>query len=143
MTIETQEGPGTPSPLSVDGFTGQIATRGTPAIPEGPRIAALGRTKVQQCTVCGEVFTSTTAGDKHRAIESHYDLIRIDGRLARVDREGGEPVVPAGGILVSVGNQRRRCLTPDEMRDRGMVINAKGRWGFPGREWQPRLEVSP
>lgn len=144
MTIETQEGPRTRTPRRSDGMAAVGASPTPPRaqhVPAGPHLG-LG-TKVQRCTVCEEVFTSPKSGDKHRVIAGHYDLIRIDGKLVRVGRESGEPVVPDGGVLVSQGNQIRRCLTPDEMRARGLVLNGQGRWSTPGGEWQPRLEVTP
>lgn len=94
MTIETQEGPRTRTPRRSDGMAAVGASPTPPRaqhVPAGPHLG-LG-TKVQRCTVCEEVFTSPKSGDKHRVIAGHYDLIRIDGKLVRVGRESGEPVV--------------------------------------------------
>lgn len=52
------------------------------------------------CRPCGQTFTSTTAGDLHRV----------------------------GDHAVSVGPNRRRCLTVEEMEARGMVRNQRGHW---------------
>lgn len=56
--------------------------------------------RMEHCTACHETFSGTTAGDKHRVGEHH----------------------------IWVGQSRRRCLTPDEMRDKGMAQNARGVW---------------
>lgn len=56
--------------------------------------------KLEHCPVCHETFTCTAAGDMHR-----------------VGRHG-----------VTAGPDRRRCLTPEEMLDKGMTRNTHGRW---------------
>lgn len=56
--------------------------------------------RVEHCPACHETFTSTSSGDRHRV----------------------------GDHAVSVGLDRRRCLTADEMRARGMVPNSRGQW---------------
>lgn len=91
------------------------------------------RGKQQQCPVCREVFTGPTAADAHRIVADTYDLIRVDGRLVRTELkldEKGRRLVPAGGSLVSVGNQLRRCLTRDELAAKGLVLDDRGRWRF-------------
>jgi hypothetical protein len=57
--------------------------------------------KGQHCKSCHATFTGTDAGDRHRT----------------------------GHHAVTEGPERRRCLTPDEMRDKGLSQNAKGLWG--------------
>lgn len=61
--------------------------------------AITGR-KLEHCPVCHKTFTCTTAGDMHCA-----------GRHGVTD-----------------GPRRRRCLTPDEMLDKGMTQNCRGHW---------------
>jgi len=58
--------------------------------------------KIEHCVAanCHQSFASTTAGEKHRV----------------------------GKHDVTEGPDRRRCLTPDEMLARGMVLNAVGLW---------------
>lgn len=56
--------------------------------------------KAEHCPECHETSTRTKAGDKHRV---------------------GQPGV-------SEGPDRRRCLTPDEMRAKGMKSNKQGYW---------------
>lgn len=56
--------------------------------------------RIEHCTACHETFTGTTSGDRHRV----------------------------GDHAIYVGPKRRRCLTPDEMRDKGMAQNARGQW---------------
>jgi gp42 len=56
--------------------------------------------KLEHCPLCHETFTCTAAGDMHR-----------------VGRHG-----------VTAGPSRRRCLTPEEMLDKGMTRNTRGRW---------------
>lgn len=53
-------------------------------------------TDICKCSVCGLLFNSTSAFDKHR-VGSHMP-------------------------------DERRCLSVTEMREKGMEINAKGRW---------------
>lgn len=59
-----------------------------------------GGLRAEHCTVCHETFSGTTAGDRHRT----------------------------GDHAVFVGPDRRRCLTADEMRDKGLEQNTKGIW---------------
>ena len=54
--------------------------------------------KLEHCPSCHETFTCTAAGDMHRA-----------GRHGSTD----DP---------------RRCLSPEEMLDKGMTRNSNGRW---------------
>lgn len=63
-----------------------------------------GGHRTEHCTVCHETFTGPTAGNKHRI----------------------------GDHGVWDGPDRRRCLSPGEMTDRGMTMNAKGLWAMPG-----------
>lgn len=55
---------------------------------------------VQHCVACHQSFNSTTAGDMHRV----------------------------GDHGTRQGPNRRRCLTPDEMRHNGMTQNPQGAW---------------
>ena len=56
--------------------------------------------RIEHCTECHQTFTGTTAGDRHRV----------------------------GDHAVSIGSDRRRCLSADEMRGKGMEQNARGQW---------------
>lgn len=58
--------------------------------------------RIEHCKApgCHQSFTGTTAGDMHRT----------------------------GDHAVSVGPNRRRCLTAEEMEARGMARNSKGHW---------------
>lgn len=58
--------------------------------------------RAEHCESCGEVFSGSTAGDKHRV----------------------------GDHAVFTGPTRRRCLTADEMLAKGMtyLTNAHGTW---------------
>lgn len=69
--------------------------------------------KLEHCACCHETFTCTTAGDMHR--------------VGRHD--------------VTNGPGRRRCLTPDEMLDKGMTKNVRGHWTTGGR--RPPLRDEP
>lgn len=62
--------------------------------------AEWGGMRTSHCTVCHQTFNSDSAGDMHRVGEHH----------------------------LSTGPKRRRCLTIEEMLDRGMVLNSRGRW---------------
>lgn len=64
--------------------------------------------KLEHCPACHKTFTCTAAGDMHRV----------------------------GGHGVTDGPDRRRCLTPEEMLDKGMTHNTRGRWSTGGR-WKP------
>ena len=64
-------------------------------------------TKLEHCPVCHETFTCTAAGDMHRV-----------GDHGAID-----------------GPNKRRCLTPEEMLDKGMTRNTRGRWTTGGR-WE-------
>ena len=72
---------------------------------------------MEHCCPCGETFSGTTAGDLHRT----------------------------GDHAVSVGPDRRRCLSVDEMLEKGMTyrVNAHGtriwsRGGAGYKDKQPR-----
>ena len=56
--------------------------------------------RIEHCTACHETFTGTASGDRHRV----------------------------GQHDVSTGPDRRRCLTAEEMREKGMEQNARGQW---------------
>ena len=56
--------------------------------------------RIEHCKACHETFTGTSAGDMHRT----------------------------GKHGLREGSDRRRCLTPDEMREKGMTQNARGQW---------------
>lgn len=60
--------------------------------------------RIEHCPACHETFTGTRAGDKHRT----------------------------GDHAVFVGPERRRCLSPAEMTERGMVRNDRGVWTLGG-----------
>ena len=62
--------------------------------------AILNGLKAEHCAACHETFTGTRPGDMHR-----------------VGRHG-----------VTEGPDRRRCLTPDEMRAKGMTQDKRGYW---------------
>ena len=68
-----------------------------------PTCHTCGRTdgnRTQHCVSCHQSFNSTTAGDTHRV----------------------------GDHGTRQGPNRRRCLTPDEMRHKGMTQNPQGVW---------------
>lgn len=60
--------------------------------------------RIEHCPSCHETFTGTSAGDRHRT----------------------------GDHALSTGPDRRRCLSADEMRERGMRQNERGQWGNGG-----------
>ena len=60
--------------------------------------------RMEHCVECHQTFSGTTAGDKHRTGKHH----------------------------LSTGPDRRRCLSTDEMAEKGMTQNARGVWGSGG-----------
>jgi hypothetical protein len=68
------------------------------------------------CTICGLDFGGIRAFDLHRIGKHEY--------LHSTDHPDG-----------------RRCLTEAEMLERGMYVNANGRWSQPGRSFAERLEA--
>lgn len=56
--------------------------------------------RMEHCPECHETFSGTSSGDRHRV----------------------------GDHAVSVGPDRRRCLTADEMVGKGLVRNERGIW---------------
>lgn len=56
--------------------------------------------RIEHCAACHQTFTGTSSGDRHRT----------------------------GDHAISLGPKRRRCLTPEEMRAKGMTQNARGQW---------------
>lgn len=56
--------------------------------------------RIEHCTVCHQTFTGATSGDMHRT----------------------------GDHAINEGPDRRRCLTVDEMVEKGMAQNDRGVW---------------
>jgi hypothetical protein len=56
--------------------------------------------RIEHCTVCHETFTGATSGDMHRV----------------------------GDHAVFEGPDRRRCLSVEEMTEKGMTRNGRGQW---------------
>ena len=65
--------------------------------------------RIEHCPSCHQTFTGSTAGDMHRV----------------------------GDHAVFEGPDRRRCLTADEMTEKGMTQNDRGVWttGRNNDEW--------
>lgn len=76
-----------------------------------------GGQRTEHCMACHQTFTNTGSGDKHRV----------------------------GEHGVTEGPDRRRCLTPDEMREKGMRQNQHSYWtrGDEGRPFPTRPRVAP
>lgn len=88
-------------------------------------------TRMQRCPVCDETFSSEHIADRHRYIASTYDAFRRDGSLA------------------SVGNERRACLTPEQMLARRTKagepvfrLDERGVW-HSGRRREMPQEAAP
>lgn len=64
--------------------------------------------RIEHCASCHETFTGTSAGDKHRV----------------------------GDHAISVGPNRRRCLTVAEMAKKGLWRTSRGYWAA-GRPFTP------
>lgn len=71
--------------------------------------------RIEHCTECHETFTGTSSGDRHRV----------------------------GDHATFTGPDRRRCLTPDEMRDKGMAQNARGQWTNGGTSPWAKRDAEP
>lgn len=56
--------------------------------------------RIEHCPSCCQTFTGTTAGDMHRT----------------------------GDHAVTKGPDRRRCLSVEEMTEKGMARNDRGQW---------------
>ncbi len=69
--------------------------------------------RAEHCAACCQTFSGTTAGDAHRV----------------------------GKHDVFTGPDRRRCLTTDEMTERGMVRNKRGLWSMGGTS--PWADTTP
>lgn len=81
--------------------------------------------KYETCPGCGEMFSTTANGDKHRKILYRYMLVRTGGgSLLRIVEPN--PVPPNCKVL-SRGNQFRGCVDPASV---GLVRN-KGVWRMP------------
>ena len=82
--------------------------------------------RVEHCTSCHQSFTGTRSGDKHTTVAERYSIIRLaNGKLEHVPDDSE---LPAGANLQSVGNAKIRCLTPEEMLEKGMIQNSYGLW---------------
>jgi hypothetical protein len=65
--------------------------------------------RMQHCPVCCETFSGEQAGDRHRI---------------------GDHALPKGTPGA------RRCMTPEEMRKAGLILDSRGIWA--GAEYVPR-----
>ena len=83
--------------------------------------------RIERCRLCGERFSTTTAGDMHRAISGTYNLIRRKGSTVVERIASGEPV-PTGARVLSRGNQIRRCRGVVELIYLGMRQTVRGVW---------------
>lgn len=83
-------------------------------------------TRVEHCASCHQSFTGTRAGDKHTTVVSKYSVIRHPG--GKLERVPDDSSLPVGAKLLSIGNSVIRCLTPEEMLEKGMVRNSYGLW---------------
>lgn len=65
--------------------------------------------RIEHCPSCHATFTGSTSGDMHRT----------------------------GDHAINEGPDRRRCLTADEMTEKGMTQNGRGQWtsGKSDRAW--------
>lgn len=68
------------------------------------------------CSGCNQTFTGDRPFEMHRVGEHGIPVSRVPHTKKDTD---GKP-------LVAVST--RRCLSPDEMRAKGMMQNAKGQW---------------
>lgn len=71
--------------------------------------------RIEHCTQCHQTFTGSTAGDMHRT----------------------------GDHAISEGPDRRRCLTVQEMAEKGMAPNERGVWttGKAAATWWKPVDV--
>ena len=86
-------------------------------------------TRLEICPVCNETFNNTRAGDKHRVIDYTYTLAEKNGKVYRFHT--GE-LIPKGYVVKSTNNEHRRCLTHDEMIQKGMSQEKNGSWNCGG-----------
>ena len=93
---------------------------------------AFNGSKVELCPVCDEAFTGTRAGDMHRVIDHKYTLARRGRDVVHVMHGH---VVPDGYKAIPGINERRRCLSRDEMVARGMRLTDAGTWSSGGAYW--------
>ena len=93
-------------PIGVITGPGGITTRLIVDTDEVADSATYGG-RAEHCTACHETFTGTKAGEMHRR----------------------------GDCGVKTGPDRRRCLTADEMLDKGMARNARGHWKSTNDPW--------
>lgn len=87
--------------------------------------------RTETCGICGEKFTTTANGDKHRKILGKYDIWLLpDGGLLRVEPLSDDKTYiqahrQMGFTLLSRGNQIRDCVDPSTV---GLEKNKFGVW---------------
>ena len=92
--------------------------------------------QMEHCKSCHETFNNTRAGDKHSGIAYTYSTIKfISGGYGEVI--SGDPI-PAGAVVLSEHNEQRYCLSPEEMRAKGMNQEKNGAWNMGGRAYIPK-----
>ena len=94
---------------------------------------------LEHCKSCHETFNNTRAGDKHTAIAFLYTIMRgPDGKLNDVMPEQVKWAILGGYSIVSENNEMIDCLTPAEMRAKGMNQEKNGCWNS-GGNWSPDI----
>ena len=83
----------------------------------------MARRPLNECTGCGEDFTSVSLFDRHRVGVHAYTF--LEGMRMEPPREDG-----------------RRCLGVDEMEQRGWDRRADGRWHDPAETERTRKNFS-
>jgi len=95
--------------------------------------------QLEHCMSCHETFNNTRAGDKHTAVAFVYTIISTNGHLESVMPD--DIILrnlPEGTKILSENNEMIDCLTPAEMRAKGMNQEKNGCWNS-GGNWSPTI----
>lgn len=91
--------------------------------------------KMEHCTSCHQTFNNTRAGDKHRAVGFTYTIVKINGKFEQILT--GDPI-PEGAKVICENCEYRYCLTPEEMRAKGMNQEKNKSWNMGGKAYIPK-----
>ena len=94
--------------------------------------------KMEHCKSCHETFNNTRAGDKHTFVGFLYSIVKKGKHFVQVLPDEVPTYIETGHKLVSENNEFRGCLTPEEMRAKGMNQEKNGSWNMGGKAYIPK-----
>lgn len=85
--------------------------------------ACTGR-RFEHCKCCHRTFAGNTLGDGHRVLVGTFVIAKptLKSKASTAQHFESEELVPKGWVIQSVGNIRKRCITDEELAERGWRV---------------------